>query len=83
MEELAAWHNGREGLEQMLIFVRRNPQGGLCEVEIRTVEGSKLQELLSTADALALAGQIRTAAKGRWERIPTAMSPADDAPSYA
>ncbi|WP_245563471.1 hypothetical protein [Longispora albida] len=68
MEEIAAWHNGLTGIDQMIVFVRRNP-AGLCEVEVRTVEGSRLQELLTEANALALAAQIRKRARGRWERV--------------
>ncbi|GIG55700.1 hypothetical protein Lfu02_00720 [Longispora fulva] len=69
MEELAAWHNGRDDLERMVVIVRRNLSSGSCEVQVSTAEGPKLQELLTEANAFALATQIRKTAKGRWERV--------------
>ncbi len=69
VEELAAWHNDATGFDEMIVFVRRNPSSGSCEVEIRTHERSKLQELLSEPNAFALAAQIRKAARGRWRRL--------------
>ncbi|GIG59749.1 hypothetical protein Lfu02_41210 [Longispora fulva] len=72
MELLAAWHNVRDpdDPEHMAVFVRRDPSGGLCEVEVRTPAGPKPQEPMSEANAFALAAQIRRAARGTWQRIP-------------